>query len=286
MSQRLGDRRRRLELLLRKKAERSRSFPLSFSQQRLWLLDQLEPGDPLYNIPMAIRLDGPIDLDALNRTLNEVVARHETLRTRMGHGDDGPVQIIEPMRPREIAIVDLTQVPAEQREAELQARVNDEVRKPFRLEQSPLFRAVLLRLATTEHVLVVVLHHIISDDWSMGVLFREMALLYRAFALGQPSPLDKLPIQYADYAVWQRRQLQGERLQRSLEYWCQCLHDVAALELPTDRPHTTAIGNAGGTETIVLPSELAAQLPRGCPPRRCYALHDSAGGFPNPIAPL
>ena len=204
-----ADRRRQLEALLRKKSERSRSFPLSFAQQRLWMLDQLDPGNPVYNVPLAVRLQGNIDVDALNRTLNEVVARHESLRTRITMAEDRLVQVVEPFRRQELELVDLEHIAPETREAEAIARAAAELRRPFHLSQSPLFRVMLLRLCAADHVLVVSMHHIISDDWSMGVLFRDVALLYQSFRTDRPSPLESLPIQYADYAVWQRQRLRA-----------------------------------------------------------------------------
>jgi amino acid adenylation domain-containing protein len=254
------DRRRRLEAMLRQKVARSQTFPLSFAQQRLWLLDQLEPGNPVYNVPLALRLRGPVNLELLNRTLNEVVARHETLRTKIATVDGEPVQVVEAVTPQELTLVDLEHLDPADREAEALARAVAEVQKPFRLDQGPLFRAVLLRLTPTEHVLVVVMHHVISDDWSMGVLFREVALLYKAFTAGRPSPLETLPIQYAEYAVWQRQRLQGETLERLLGYWRERLAGLATLGLPTDRPHSPEATSAGATHSVLLPLALAEQL--------------------------
>ena len=254
------ERRRRLEALLRKKAEKARSFPLSFAQQRLWLLDQLEPGNPVYHIPLAIRLSGVLDQEALNRTLNAVIARHESLRTKIVAIDDEPRQVIEPARPHELSVVDLDGVEPSRREVEALARAWAEVRKPFRLDEGPLFRVRLLRLAPTEHILVAVVHHIISDDWSMGVLFYEVSVLYKALHAGQASPLKELPIQYADYAVWQQKRLQGEPLQALLDYWRPKLQGVADLALPTDRPYPQRPTAAGATENVVFPLALAVQL--------------------------
>ena len=254
------ERRRQLEALLRKKAQRSRSFPLSFAQQRLWLLEQLDPGNPVYNIPMALRLYGAVDVEVLNRTLNAVAARHETLRTRIAVIDDQPAQVVEPVTPQMLAMVDLQDVDSEQREAEALARATAEARRPFRLDEGPLWRALLLRLSPTEHILTVVVHHAICDDWSMGVLFYELAELYRAFSAAQPSPLPDLPIQYADFAVWQRGQLQGETLERLLDYWRRRLQGLANLELPSDRPRPLHVVYAGATISRVFPAALANQL--------------------------
>ncbi len=237
-----------------------RNSPLSFSQQRLWLLDQLDPENPAYNIPMALRLSGPIDLGVLDRALEEMVARHETLRTKLEICGDQPRQVISPATPQKLPLVDLTEVDPARREAEALARAAAEARRPFRLDEGPLFRAMLLRLSATEHILVVVLHHVITDDWSMGVVFHELAALYKALTAGQPSPLAKLPIQYADYAAWQRQYLQGETLDRLLAYWRRRLEGLSTLELPTDRPRPPQVSHAGATFRGVLPAALANRV--------------------------
>ena len=254
------DRRRQLEALLRKKTESTRTFPLSFAQQRLWILDRLNPGNPAYNIPLAMRLRGPLDVDALHRTLTEVVARHESLRTKIVTAGDEPMQVVEPAKPQTLTVVDLQHIEPGEREAEAVARGKTEARKPFRLDQSPLFRALLLRFSASEHVLVAVFHHIISDDWSMAILFREVALLYQAFRAGQPLPLEPLPVQYADYAAWQRRQLHGEKLQGLLDYWRQRLQHVVPLELPTDQSRSQQRELTGDSEDVQLPPALLAGL--------------------------
>jgi hypothetical protein len=254
------DRRRQLEALLRKKAEESRSFPLSFAQQRLWVLDQLDPGNSVYNIPLAVSLRGPLDVEALHRTLNEVVARHESLRTKIVVMDEQPRQVVEAAKPQRLTVINLEHIEPADRETEAVARAEAEVRKPFRLNEAPLFRALLLRFSPTEHVLVVVMHHIISDDWSVAVLVREVALLYQAFRAGQPSPLPPLPIQYADYAVWQRQRLQGETLQRLLDYWRRQLREVAPLELPTEPLGSPQLQQVDGEEEMNLPPLLVDRL--------------------------
>ena len=254
------DRRRQLEAILRKKAEKSRSFPLSFAQQRLWLLEQLDPGNPIYNIPLVIRLTGDLDVGALERTINEVVARHESLRTRIAVADDQPAQVVDAAKQHELPVLDLQHLDPAAREAEAIARATAEVRKPFRLDESPLYRTLLLQLSPTDHVLAVVMHHIISDDWSMGVLFHDVALLYRAFTTGEVSPLAKLPIQYADYTVWQRRRLEGEHLEKLLAYWGQRLKGVAPLEMPAEQARSFDDQQAGATENVRFPAVLAEQL--------------------------
>ncbi len=249
-----GDRRRQLEALLRKKAEKARSFPLSFAQQRLWILDRLDPGSPVYNVPLAMKIDGPLDADALHRTLNEVIARHESLRTRFVVVDEQPKQVVEPVRLHKLNIVDLSYIEPEDRQPEAVSRAEAEARKSFRLDEAPLFRALLMRFSATEHVLVVVLHHIISDDWSMAVLFREVATLYQAFRDGRPSPLEPLPVQYADYTVWQQKRLQGETLDKLLGYWRDKLSGVTPLELPGDPSRAVQLQPSGIEELQLSPA--------------------------------
>ena len=160
------------------------AFPLSFVQQRMWVIDQLDPGNPVYTVPLAMRVRGALDVDALTRALNELVVRHETLRTKIAVVDAQAVQVVEAPVRQKLTIVDLEHIDPARREAEAIARATAEVRRPFRLDQAPLLRVLLLRLSPVEHVLVVALHHIISDDWSLGVLLREVAVLYQAFTGG------------------------------------------------------------------------------------------------------
>jgi amino acid adenylation domain-containing protein/thioester reductase-like protein len=224
------------------------------------LLEQLEPGNPAYNIPLAIRLQGSVDIDLLNRTLNEVVARHEALRTTIAVQDEQPVQIIGAITPQALRLVSLEHLDPSERDRAVAAQAQAEARAPFSLEQGPLFRAALLRLSPSEHVAVVVVHHIIADDWSMGLLFQDVAALYHALLEGRTSPLRSLPIQYADFAVWQRGELQGERLSALLDVWCRRLRGVPNVELPYDRPRTLQTGHAGGTARALLPAALAQHL--------------------------
>ncbi|HSF39927.1 MAG TPA: amino acid adenylation domain-containing protein [Thermoanaerobaculia bacterium] len=209
--------------------------PLSFAQERLWFLDQLDPGKATYNIPNALRLTGRLDGAALRASLAEVVRRHEVLRSTFALIDGQPVQIAGPAGTA-MPVVDLSGLPGERREGEVRQRMALEVDRPFDLARGPLLRALLLRIAPEEHVAVLTLHHVASDGWSMGVLVREVAALYPAFSQGRPSPLPELPIQYADFARWQRGWLRGEVLEEEIAYWRETLAGVAPLELPTDRP--------------------------------------------------
>lgn len=250
----------RLKKLLKKKAENALNFPLSFSQQHLWTLDRLDPLNAAYNIPIAIRLRGALELDALNRTLFELIQRHESLRTKFVMVDDQPRQIVEAVKPQSLVVVDLTHLEETERDAEATARASVEASRPFRLDQSPLLRLSLLRFSTTDHVLIVVMHHIISDEWSLSVLFREIALRYQAFRAGEPSPMEPLPIQYADYSVWQRERLQGENQQRLLDYWKGRMQDLTPLELPTDMARSSFSAESDGSVEIRLTSALVGQL--------------------------
>ena len=189
-------------------------FPMSFSQQRLWFLDQLEPNSASYNIPAALRLTGRLNVEALKQSLNEIVARHEVLRTTFATMDEEPVQVVAPMQEGDLSVVNLEPLPAEERETTVQRLADEEAQRPFDLRHGPLLRVTLLRLSDESHVLLVTMHHIISDGWSMGIFTNEVVTLYDAFAQNKPSPLPELPIQYADFAEWQREWLSGETLER------------------------------------------------------------------------
>ena len=211
-------------------------FPVSFAQQRLWFLDQLEPGSPFYNLPQVISIKGTLNVDALRRTLNEIVNRHEALRTTFAAGPDGPKQIITKTLTLTVPVIDLTHLPESEHDSTIATLAREEARRPFDITTDPLLRASLLILNSNTHVLFFTMHHIVSDGWSLGVLFRELGAIYEAFTAGKLSPLSPLPIQYADFAVWQREALQGPALQRQLDYWKAKLTDASpALELPSDK---------------------------------------------------
>ena len=188
---------------------RERLLPLSYAQQRLWLLTQFEPDSPAYNMFCAIRMTGRIDRDALGRSLTELVRRHEVLRTTFSTVGDLPHQVIASDLTMRLPLVDLTHLESQQRDAELDHRIHTEILLPFDVATDSLVRASLFGLEPTEHVLLLTIHHLVCDGWSMGVLFRELTALYGAFSKGKPSPLAPLPIQYADFAVWQRKGLQS-----------------------------------------------------------------------------
>ena len=210
-------------------------FPASFAQQRMWLLDRLLPTS-VYIEPKVYRLRGALRVEALQWALDELVERHESLRTRFGFEESGPVQVIAARLRVELAVEDLTGLAAGEREGEARRRAQEEAQTPFDLERAPLLRARLLRVHEQEHWLLLTLHHIITDGWSSGVLARELSELYGAHCRGEASGLPGLPVQYADYAVWQREWLQGEVLEQQLAYWKPALAGLPALELPTDRP--------------------------------------------------
>ncbi|RKG80214.1 amino acid adenylation domain-containing protein, partial [Corallococcus sp. CA049B] len=240
---------------------REGALPLSFAQQRLWLLDQLQPGDSSYNVPTALRLSGRVDVEALRRAFEALIARHESLRTTLAASHEAPSQRVHPSAAWELPVADLSALPQEQREEEARRIVAEEARRPFQLATGPLLRGLLVRLGTEEHVLLVTMHHVISDGWSMGVLVREMAAFYEAFTTGSTPALAPLPVQYADFATWQRSWLQGEVLDAQLGYWKQRLAGApAALELPTDRPRPPVQSHRGATVEVRIPVPLVEAL--------------------------
>jgi amino acid adenylation domain-containing protein len=243
-------------------ADRGATAPASFAQQRLWLIDQLDPGAPTYNMPTVVRLAGALDVDILHRAFEELARRHETLRTSFASDSGVPVQVIAPRVTIDLPVEDLCPVPTPRREAEALRRAREESWRPFDLATAPLFRARLYRLAIDDHLLVVTTHHIVSDAWSTGLLVRDTAALYEAFAANKRSPLPELPVQYADYAIWQRQWLvgEGDGLERRLAYWRESLAGVPVLELPTDRPRLASLGGRGAHESRLLPQSLSDSL--------------------------
>jgi amino acid adenylation domain-containing protein len=244
------------------KRETAEGHPLSFSQQRLWFLDHVAAGVPLNNIPVALRLDGQLDIPAMEQGLREIVRRHETLRTTFISRDGQPVQVIASPSAVELPVVDLRHVVPVEREAEVSRLVQEEARRSFNLGRGPLLRACLLRLHETAHIFILTVHHIIADDWSMGVLSRELSALYDAFRRGAPSPLPELPVQYIDVACHQRqRLLQGDRLAALLAYWkAQLAGSPPLLNLPTDRPRSSVPTFQGARQTFGLSKPLTDAL--------------------------
>ncbi|HKG77972.1 MAG TPA: condensation domain-containing protein, partial [Pyrinomonadaceae bacterium] len=207
----------------------TRTAPLSFAQQRLWFLDQYEPDNVLYNLPAAIRLHGALDVTALERSLKEILERHEALRTTFAMVNDRPVQVVSEVRDFRLTVIELRESSPERTEATAARLVVEEAQQPFNLASGPLLRIKLLRLTENDHVLLVTMHHISSDGWSIKVLMREIGELYDAYANKRQAALPDLPIQYADFAEWQRDWLQGERLEEQLSYWRTQLADAPPL---------------------------------------------------------
>ncbi|GAB1541024.1 hypothetical protein NUACC21_36930 [Scytonema sp. NUACC21] len=239
--------------------ERNEHIPLSFAQQRMWFLQQLDVNSSFYNLPAAMRFEGNLDVTALEYSFNYIISRHETLRTNFIQVNGQPFQVIHPRRSLKLTLVDL------QSERELESYCQqlaiEETQRPFDLSADPLVRASLFKLTETEHVLLLVMHHIISDGWSMGVLIREIAAVYQAVCSQKPFALPKLSVQYADFAIWQQQWLQQEELTKQLAYWKEKLAGATALlELPTDRPRPAVQTYRGATEKFALTKELSSAL--------------------------
>ena len=235
-------------------------FAPSFAQQRLWLLDKLLPNGAVYNVPRVFRLAGTLDVLALRGALNGLVRRHEALRTRFALESQGPMQVIDAVLELPIEVEDLESLPPSMREAEARRLAQVEAQTPFDLERGPMLRLRLLRLSQTEHWLLMTLHHIVTDGWSSGIAVRELSALYRSIRLSEPSPLAPLPVQYADYAVWQREWLQGDVLEQQLAYWRPALANLPVLDLPTDRPRPALASFRGRKVNFEIDEQLTAQL--------------------------
>ena len=234
--------------------------PLSFAQQRLWFLDQLIPNSAAYNISLVIELDGPLNLTAFQRAVQEIVRRHDALRTTFPSHRGIPQQHVQPAGGFVLDVEDAATVTAEQGDAAIEALIVAEARRPFDLARGPIFRARLLRLAPDRHVFVGAVHHIVYDAWSNGIFFRELATLYRAFSAGEPSPLLEPSTRFIDFAIWQRERMQGDTLQRELSYWKTHLGDPPRLQWPVDFRRPAAQTDAGAREYLFLPEELIAEV--------------------------
>ncbi|MBN3897494.1 MAG: amino acid adenylation domain-containing protein [Nostoc sp. NOS(2021)] len=243
------------------KRQTSNSIPLSFSQQRLWFIDQLYHNSPFYNISSAFHLTGVLNITALQQSLNEILRRHEVWRTTFRLVNGEPVQQIAPQLTWDLPIINFEHLFGKDWEPEIKKLAVEEAKKPFNLAKGPLVRATLLRLGEEEHVFLLTIHHIITDGWSIGVFMRELATLYTAFLSNQPSPLPELPIQYADFAGWQRDRLQGEVLATQLNYWKQQLSgELPILQLPVDRPRPAAITFTGAKQYFTFSKTLTDAL--------------------------
>ena len=249
------------QIFLMQPTLKDKNISLSFTQQPLWFLNQLEPNNPAYNIPTAHCLQGVLNLSALEQSLEEITRRHSILRATFPSVDGQPYQIISPFIPIKLPIIDLTRLSQKLRLAEVQRLVNQESRQSFNLAQEPLFRCQLLYLYEQEYVLLLNIHHIVFDGWSYNIFFQELAALYTAFSTNKPSPLPELPIQYADFAYWQREWLQSEFLESQLSYWKQQLSgNLPILQLSTDYPRPPVQTYRGAYQSLELPKNLTAAL--------------------------
>jgi amino acid adenylation domain-containing protein len=247
------------------KASRDELLPLSFSQQRLWFLDQLSPGNLFYNIPEALELEGDLNLDALRYSLNALVDRHESLRTVFTTQDGMPRQMIHPEWEMEVPLLDLSEMEAAEREAIAAQEVEKETQTPFDLETGPLVRLRLLKMAADKHIALLNMHHIVADGWSMGIFVHELAAFYEARCREEIYLPDELPLQYADYAVWQRNWLKDDVLEKQLAYWHNKLGEKPlVLDLPTDHPRPAMMSQAGSLETFTMPDGLYERLNAFC----------------------
>ncbi len=236
------------------------AFPISFAQRRLWFLDRLNPGNPFYNIHAAVPIHAAVDRRALQQTIHEMVRRHETLRTTFGIIDDEPVQLVAPALTIPIRHIDLTEVPSVDQDKRVMELAVGESRRPFYLAEGPLLRVGLIEKSPIEYVLLITLHHIIADGWSMNVFSKELTTLYGAYAAFKTSPLPELSIQYADFAIWQREWLQGQVLEDLLDYWRDRLENISPLSLPTDRPRPRIATYQGSTCAVEIGPSLTRRL--------------------------
>ncbi|MDQ2831348.1 MAG: condensation domain-containing protein, partial [Chloroflexota bacterium] len=257
------DKRALLARLLRERSRQPHQVPLSFAQEQMWVLDHLAPDSPRYNVTQAFRLSGPMDAAPLERAIGEIVRRHDALRATFSTVDGRPAQVIAPPGAVVVPVVDVRDAPVNEREARAMELAAEDARRPFDLARGPLLRVSLFRLGVEEHILLVNVHHIACDGWSMGVFARELGTLYTACADGRPSPLPDLPIQYADYAAWQRDRLRDDALAERLAYWRARLAGApTVLELPADHPRPTTGEAHGATHSIPLPTAILDALKR------------------------
>jgi amino acid adenylation domain-containing protein len=237
-------------------------FPLSSAQQRLWFLDRIAPGNPFYNIPLAIPIRANLNVRALEQALDAIVARHESLRTTFRVINGEPCQLVNPSLDFKLPVTDLRSLPPTERETRTIELATEEARKSFDLERGPLLRGSLITRGWADHVLLLSMHHIVSDGWSMGILAEELTTLYQSFSVGLPANLPELPIQYADFAVWQREWLQGEVLEQQLDYWRKQLAGLPSLEIPTDRPRPSILTYRGSFQPVELSTTLSTDVRR------------------------
>jgi amino acid adenylation domain-containing protein len=241
--------------------KRQANLPLSFAQQRLWFLAQLEPNNPFYNIPAAVSLQGQLNIEALEQSFNEIISRHEVLRTNFQTVAGQAIAVISKEKSLNLSIFDISNLPENQKVAEIRQQTLQEAQQPFDISSDLLLRVKLLRLNNQEHIVLLTMHHIVSDGWSIGVLVEELATLYQAFCQGKPSPLPILPIQYLDFAAWQRQWLQKEVKETQISYWLKQLENAPkVLELPTDYPRPAIQTYRGASYSFELSKELSTAL--------------------------
>ena len=238
--------------------------PLSFAQERLWFLNQLEPESPAYNESNITRLSGSLDVPALEKALNQIVERHEVLRTTIALAGGAPQQLIARSRSLDLPVIDLRTLTNKERDCEAHRLITETLRRPFDLSRDLMLRALVIRLTDQEHTFLLVKHHIASDGWSAGILWQELAALYRGSISGEMAPLPELPVQYADYAVWQRNALRGAALETKLAYWRKQLNNLPTLQLPTDRPRTPVQTLRGARHPLVLSRNLLSEISALC----------------------
>jgi amino acid adenylation domain-containing protein/non-ribosomal peptide synthase protein (TIGR01720 family) len=238
--------------------------PLSFAQQRMWFLEQFEPGTYAYNMPGTVRLKGRLNVPALERGLNAIVRRHEALRTTFAEAEGQPFQVIAAELQVALPVTDLIRVPRDRRQDEIARLIAEVARHPFDLATGPLLRAALLRIEDDEHLVVLVMHHIISDEWSLGIFGQELGAFYQAFSTGERTDLPALQVQYGDFAHWQRLWLRGVVLEKQLGYWRQLAGDLPMLQLPTDRPRPPVQSSAGAKRSLALPVRTTESLKAIC----------------------
>jgi amino acid adenylation domain-containing protein len=260
LRQRLAGRRRSARRPVIPAADRSGRLPLSFGQERLWFLSQLAPDSTEYQVPLVVRLRGALDIDALRSAYWQVIGRNEILRTRYRLSDARPVQVIDPPRPAGIGVTDLSGVAGDARLEQAAELARRDITTPFDLSLVHPARIRVIKLADDDHILAITLHHIAADGWSIGIVMRELLEYYGAAIAGRPAALPPLPVQYADYAIWQRNRLAGDLLDRHLEYWRDQLAGLAPLQLPTDRPRGAVRDWAGGRAAITVPAAVADRL--------------------------
>ncbi len=239
--------------------------PATFTQQRLWFLDQLEPGSTTYNVPIALRIRGQFEVSVLEQALNELLRRHETWRTTLESRDGLLIQHIHESGSFALSVQDVTALPVAEREREAMSLMSEHAQIPFKLTEGPLVRALMVKLNETEHWLVLTQHHSITDGWSVGIILHEITVVYEALMMGKPSPLADLPVQYADYACWQQQTLSGQELEKQLEYWRQQLADAPPqLDLPTRKAHADQRTSHGSTLFFHLTRKLSDDLRALC----------------------